>query len=85
MRITKEQLKQIIKEELDAVVGEGRYADEMEKIYGDDALRDRYYAENPPETKEEECNRRAEQADSEGRDPAAEWNACMDERRGGSY
>ena len=41
MKITNKQLKQIIKEELEAVMDEGKFMDynrEMENIYGDEAM-----------------------------------------------
>ena len=37
MQITKEQLKRIIKEEIEAVIGESEYNREMERRYGDKA------------------------------------------------
>ena len=35
MKVTKEQLKQIIKEELDTVIGESYYDNEMQRYYDD--------------------------------------------------
>ena len=54
MKITKEQLKQIIKEELEAVMDEGKFMDynqAMDDIYGDEAMAQRFTDQS---SKEEE-------------------------------
>ena len=59
MQITKEQLKRIIKEEIEAVIGESEYNREMERRHGDKAK------EQELKDKEEKEKEEKEKSDKE--------------------
>ena len=65
MKVTKEQLKQVIKEELEAVIGESEYNREMERRYGDESQKEKLKQRIEKEKAEQEKADAEEAGDEE--------------------